>query len=527
MTWMSAHGGGLAVVAMALTIGCADQPAADGSEEAGDTTGGVQTGGETDGDTEGDTDGEPAVKITHAFGAEPLPPYADDASRCVSWTLDNEASVYVQSVLMSNEGFFHHTNWFVVPEDVYPGADGYWDCKERGYSESGAAVAGTVLFAQSTQSYTEEQRLSPGAVVKIPPRSKIVAGLHTLNLSPREVRSRLWLTLEPIHPAEVTAVVSPMSISYHDLDIPAGDSARYRADCDLASAHENASGKPMNLQLHYLLPHYHYLGDYFDVTVRGGARDGESILRLEGFDGEANGVTFDPPLDLGDATGLSVTCGFTNWRSENVGWGNGDGEMCIALALVEADAVMAGAVDKGEIVDLVDGIQLSTGECKPLAVRKSPGQTMPTQEEIEAPLYLPPMDPADADIPPVPECRDADPSAEPAGPATLTSISENIFVPACTFSACHGSGAAAGLDLIREDLHAALMNHDVRADAGIPLIAPGDPEGSWLYRLLADCEPELSTGAVVPHMPRNAPTLIEDGLIAQVHAWIEAGAKDD
>lgn len=490
-----------------------------------DTEGG--SGAATDGETEGDTDGEgdEAITITHAFGPLSMAAYEDNASRCGSWTLDNEEAIYAQAVTMANEGFFHHSNWFVVPEDVYPGEDGYWDCKERGYSESGAAVAGTVLFAQSTQSYTEEQRLSPGAVVKIPPRSKIVVGLHTLNLSPRDTKSRLWLTLEPIHPSEVTAVVSPLAIQYSDLLIPSHSESRFRADCDLDRAHENATGNPMNLQLHYILPHYHYLGNYFDVTVRGGARDGESILRFEGFDGEANGVTFDPPLDLGDATGLSVTCGFDNWRSEDVTWGNGDGEMCIAMMLVEADAVMAGTVDNGMVTDVDGDIPVSTGDCVALAVKKSKGQTMPTPEEMEKPLYLPPMDPEDQDLPPVPECTNADPTVAPAGPGTLQSIRDNIFIPACTFSSCHAAGAAGGLDLMAEDLHGALLNHEVRADAGMPLVSPGSPEQSWLYRIMAECEPTLQSGAIVPHMPRNAPTLMEPGLIAELRAWIENGAK--
>ena len=54
---------------------------------------------------------------------------------------------------------------------------------------------------------------------------------------------------------------------------------------------------------------------------RGGELDGESVFRLEGFNADANGVTFDPPLDLPGATGLKMSCGYDNWTSEDVQWG--------------------------------------------------------------------------------------------------------------------------------------------------------------------------------------------------------------
>ena len=64
-------------------------------------------------------------------------------------------------------------------------------------------------------------------------------------------------------------------------------------------------------------------------------------------------------------------------------------------------------------------------------------------------------------------------------------------------------------------------------DTGMPLVDPGDPENSWLYHPLANCEPTLTGGQVVSHMPKNAPKLLEDGLVAKLRGWIEAGALDD
>jgi len=128
----------------------------------------------------------------------------------------------------------------------------------------------------------------------------------------------------------------------------------------------------------------------------------------------------------------------------------------------------------------------------------------------------------------VPVCVDHDPAAAAHMPATLSSVRDTLFASSCTFSSCHGGpNAAAGLNLRADDLHAALLDHDVKAATARPLVAPGDPDGSWLVELLTRCEPTDDAGNVVAHMPRNAPTLSDPALVAKVRAWIAAGAPND
>jgi hypothetical protein len=465
--------------------------------------------------------------ITHDFGTGTLQPF-EEVLPCVSWTLHNERALYVQEVILSNEGSFHHSNWFVVPESAFDGGDGWWSCSSRGFNEITAAQLGTVLFAQSTQSYAERQRLTDGAVIKIPPRSKIVADVHLLNLAPREVETRLWLSLELLHPRDVDVVVTPFRLSYVDLDIPALAQSHHTGDCDFATRHESVTGDPLELELHYVLPHFHGLGNYFDLTLSGGARDGESIYRLEGFNGEPNGKTFDPPLDLSDIRGLRFTCGYDNWTDQNIGWGFGMQEMCVMLGMAKADLIFDATVLSGsQIVDVQDEVIEVEGPCLVLSHPKHADQGLPTEKEVDAPLYLPPVDSSTVGIPPVPPCRNADSNAKPSIEPTLSSLREQIFVPACSFSACHGHGAIAGLDLLSPDLHTALLGHSVLANTDLPLVAPGDPAGSWLYRLISECDPTDRAGNRVPHMPRNAPFLLEDDIIAALRVWIESGARSD
>jgi hypothetical protein len=530
----------------ALSLACAgDSPPASDDDSSGGTeptTGAPATdatdttapadddsGSGDDGTTGEPDDEDDAIRITHEFGPLSLPAFEDNVDRCVSWTLENEKPVYVNAVQMANLGAFHHSNWFVVSDDRFAGEDGYWNCADRGFSEVNASSQGaTVLFAQSTQSYTEEQQLAAGAVVKIPARYRVIATLHTLNASPEITDTNLWLTLYPIHPKEVKGVVTGLSIQYKDLDIPAFTEAHYTAKCELDTAYWLATQDPLALRLHYILPHYHYLGNFFEVRVIGGLHDGEVVYSLDGFDGQANGKTFDPPLDLPGATGLSVSCGYDNWRSENVTWGNGEGEMCVMLALVETEALIGASVEFGSNLVGMDGdVHLYEGLCLGIALPESEEQGMPTAEELAAPLYLPPVDPDDQGIPPIPECRDADAQVVPSGEATLTRVRENVFATSCTYSSCHGMSAAAGLDLSGSDVYDELMDHDVLAATASPLVQPGDPEGSHLYQRLAACKPTDDAGNELQHMPYNAPFLLDDGRVALVREWIANGAQDD
>ena len=520
-------------------FGCKDEPApapagdsstgtigsmSSGTTEAAD--GGSSSGGS--GET-GESPVEGAV-VTHSFGSYAMAPH-EEVLPCIQWTLHNEAPVYVQAVTIANDGGFHHSNWFVVPEAYAEGPDGFYDCSERGFTELEASVSGTVLTAQSTQSRFERMDLPPGVVVKVPPFHKIVAAGHLLNLANAEVETELRMSLDIIHPRDVEVVTAPFRLTYFDLDIPGFTEARFSGECDLESAYMTAAGgDPLDLKLYYVLPHYHYLGNYFDLTVLGGERDGESVFRVDGFNADASGQAFPEPVDLTGAQGFRFTCGFDNWTDQTVGWGIGDQEMCVMLGLADSRVLMDGSVSfgSGQVTGSEDGVLINEGPCGVLGLAKNSEQGPPTSEEIDGPLYVPPTQPGDVDLPPVDECEDTASDATPAGAATLGMVRDTLLVSSCQFSSCHGgSTASAGLDLTATDLHTELMEHVVQANTGLPLIDPGNPEGSWLYQLVSQCAPADDSGQAVAHMPLNAPRLADPSLVALLRDWIEAGAAND
>lgn len=508
--------------------GSADLPA-PANESSGETSASPpQTSSTSASSGETETAGEPTdtATIVHSFGVVELGPL-EETEPCVQWTLDNEAAVYAQTVRLTNDGASHHSNWFVVPEDKFVGDDGYFECTSRGFTELAAAVSGTVLFAQSTQSRLDEQALPPGVVIKVPPRHKIIAAAHFLNLADAPYATELRMTFELIHPKDVTVVTAPFRLTYTDLNIPANREARFTGECDFSGLFEGQVGRPLDIKLYYVTPHYHYLGNFFDLTLLGGPGDGDSVFRFDGFNAGSNGQAFDPPIDLSGARGFEFTCGYDNWRDQSVGWGIGDQEMCVMLGLADSAVVMDGSVNTGAVIGEQDGIVMNAGGCQVIGLPKNSAQSLPTAAEIAAPLYVPPTSDADAALPSVPDCVDVGPDAPAHEPATLSSISATLLESTCLFSSCHGGAGAGGLDLRADGLHARLLSHTNTGNTDLPLVAAGDPDGSWLYRRIADCEPKDRDGQPVLHMPYNSPTLSRPELVAKVRAWIAAGAPDN
>jgi hypothetical protein len=470
------------------------------------------------------------ARLTHNFGDLTLASHQEIASQCVSWTLNNDEPLYVSKITLSNGGGYHHSNWFVVPEDLYPGPDGFFRCSERGFDELTSAVNGTVIFAQSTQSLAEDQKFAPGAAIKIPPRHKVVAGVHALNLQNRAHTTFLRMSLGLVHPRDVEVILAPFRLTYLPLDIPPEGESHFTIDCDLAGPFEGVAKRPFDLKLYWVLPHYHELGNYFRVEVMGGPADGQLIHSLDTFNAEPNGKALDPPLDLTGATGLRLTCGYYNPRTVSVGWGIGDQEMCVMLGLADSDILMDAAATDTNIVDgVVDGVVMNHSACRVLALPRNAAQTLPSDEERGSPLYVPESLPEDFELPPIPECKDTPDAVLAEQPAALSSLRETVFRGSCTFSACHDMIApAAGLDLASDDVHQNLLSHAiVFADTELPLVAPGDPDGSWLMNVISKCEPTDDAGTLVNHMPRNSPTLLPPELVAKVRDWILMGAEDN
>ncbi len=461
-------------------------------------------------------DAEASGDVVHA-----VTPFALEGSEetmtCYSWTVDNDAPLYVQAVDFQNGGSFHHSNWFVVPEDVYPGDDGFWPCAERGFEDVSAALAGTVLFAQSTQAQLESMKFTDGAVIRIPARSKIVAGVHLLNLGPDPRETAAWLAMELLHPALVETILSPVMLSYLPLSIPPKRVSTFLAGCS-GPAFEDLGA----LELHYILPHYHRTGISAKVTLYEDSQ-GTVVLDHVGFGASPMGQTFDPPIVFENLGAIEFSCTYDNPHDQTLTWGVGINEMCVFLGFADASNLLIAGVARDAtplLYEDEDGIQVSTGACPITLVPRSIAYNPPTGGEIAGPLVLPN---SDGPTPEPPTCEDIEGIFDSTATPTFAEVQARVLQPWCNFSSCHGEAGAGDLVLDDEGAFAALVGVTATA-LDMPRVAPGDPDGSYLFRLLSECEPEAQ-GTTARHMPAGAPTLLDPALVGLVKAWIEMGAQ--
>jgi len=290
---------------------------------------------------------------TIEFGPYTLVPGQEITGQCVSMKLANEQPLYINAVELTTGPGFHHSNWFWVPEDAFPGADGTWRCDDRGYDEAVAGLLGGVLFAQSTQAQHEIQQFPDGAATVVPPHSKVLAGTHMLNTSDANETLSLELTITPI--AEPTTILTPTALVNEAISLPPQRVSHMTMECDMNKAHRDVTGMNATYSFYYALAHYHDLGR--GLMLEGVKDDGTAATMFSTTNavGDALGGMIDPPFSLDGYPKLRFTCIFDNNRTSTVTWGQGTGEMCTFLAWTDSEYTWTGGVlSSNEVPTITD-----------------------------------------------------------------------------------------------------------------------------------------------------------------------------
>ena len=315
------------------------------------------------------------VALSHSFPPNTTPSGSEVLGQCRSWTLDNSEELWINAVELQQDEYSHHSNWTFVPDDKFTGPDGIWKCSEREYSQLSAALSGGVIYAQSTQAKHEVQKFPDGVAVRIPPYSRIISDIHTLNTTAEEVTGNVDLTLYAIDASAVEVKLVPFHVTYEKLAIPPQSTSRFSGECELESAYQSSNGTPFDAKIHYMLPHTHALGTRMFVEGYGGPNGDLSLIDVRGFNGEARGRNYNPPVDLSGFKGLRFGCEFTNPRTETVNWGFDDQEMCEALGFAESDMAFESRINEVKDDGEEDGIFKFTGDCATLAFPWDHGKT--------------------------------------------------------------------------------------------------------------------------------------------------------
>jgi hypothetical protein len=312
----------------------------------------------------------PPGTIAHTFPSFTVNP-GDNIYTCQSWTLDNDEALWINTVEMTSQGGFHHANLLFVPEDQYTGPDGTWNCSEREYSEVAAGTAGGVFFAMSTQSESDRQEFPPGAAFRIPPRSRILGGVHLLNITTEPLVTAMTVQAVTLAEAAVTTPLQELYITNTALDIPARTVGAFTTDCNVATSYRSRARRAMDFNIYYVLPHFHEIASGFTLALSGGTRDGEIVFDSGGGVGDPLGMTMTEPFNVAGATGFRLTCTFDNASDATVRYGlDREDEMCVLLAYTDAPVKVLGQSSGASTAGApdLDGTVPFTADCVGLAV---------------------------------------------------------------------------------------------------------------------------------------------------------------
>ncbi|MGB8332454.1 MAG: hypothetical protein WCE62_20185 [Polyangiales bacterium] len=302
--------------------------------------------------------------LSHSFEAIAVDVGEEIAGVCQSWTLDNAEPLYVSKIRQRNDGAWHHSNWFFVPEGTYDGPDGTWDCDERGFHDVTAALSGGAFFAQSTQTFEEVQAFQEGAVLEIPPRYRIVGGVHLINASAAPLNTALTFDIETIPEEEVQVRLRPIAFTNTTLDIEPQAESRFGMTCNLQTEFETKLGTPPNYNIYYVLAHYHEWGNYFRLSFVDDQGGDRTIFELKNSIGEPLGKTLDPPMFSEGAANLRLECGYLNNTGERLTYGLGGHEMCVFLAYTDADLTIgANSGANTPMGPNEDGVYMNETDC--------------------------------------------------------------------------------------------------------------------------------------------------------------------
>jgi hypothetical protein len=296
--------------------------------------------------------------------------------QCQSWTLNNDTELWVNAVELTQDAASHHSNWTFVPDDKFVGPDGVWKCSERAYDQLSAALAGGVLYAQSTQATHEVQKFPDGAAVRIPPFSRIIGDVHLLNTTTMTVTGHTKLALYSLAASDVTVKLAPFHLTYDGLNIPPHATSRFTGNCSLTSGFKSAGLSGFDTNIYFILPHTHSLATRFFVNMMGGPMDGEKLLEIGAYNAEAHGRAFNPPLSTQGADGLSFGCEYANERDVAVRWGFGDQEMCELLGFADSPVAYESSVDAANGAGTDGSTELFTAPCSSVVFQfdfKKPG----------------------------------------------------------------------------------------------------------------------------------------------------------
>ena len=290
-----------------LIVGCGDSATGTGGDPANGGSGGTP----------------PPVEGTFEVKWGPtMVPASTESTQCVVKRLGNDGPAFVNQIQNELGATSHHFIVYEVDDEVERPEP--YDC----FPFTGSGSSSKLLMI--TQKASDTLRLPSGVAYEIPAGKMIRLELHYINVGATPQMAEATSTFTSIasegieYRADVAFLGSPGFPS-----IPANDDATY------GPVNVSIPGDIQNANFFAITGHQHKLGTDVFVQLLDSAREPvQQVYDVANFLwDEPETVVFDPPFTVPSGGSFELTCDWTNFTDEPVGFGTSvDNEMCFFWA---------------------------------------------------------------------------------------------------------------------------------------------------------------------------------------------------
>lgn len=181
------------------------------------------------------------------------------------------------------------------------------------------AFGGGIDIIGTTQVPYGRASLPPRVARKFHGGEFIVFDYHYANTSVETVHTRSAANFHVVDRADVDHVAQLFSVNNVTIDVPAGQTASFTAECHVRT----------DMMLGGLTRHTHHLGKDFTVWYAGGARTGEEIWTSHDWQHDTE-FSFPEPVLVRAGEGVRYRCTFANDTADRLRFGTTvKDEMCM------------------------------------------------------------------------------------------------------------------------------------------------------------------------------------------------------
>jgi len=237
----------------------------------------------------------------------------------------NTEDVYINKIEMRMRKNSHHflVNTFdaKMPKKLLPNIDAIRDLRAGDGTYVGETVSQMEyqLFAIASQTPEMNYEFPEGVALKMPANQKMDVNLHYVNKGSSPIEGECYINILKVDPANVAHEAKAIFFDTEAIYLAPKQKTVVVKDFSFAEP----------AKIFMLTSHTHKLGEYFDIQIKGGTRNGEVVYSSNSWHHPLI-KSYQTPIELNAGEGLRMIVTYNNTTDRAVRFGlKSDDEMAI------------------------------------------------------------------------------------------------------------------------------------------------------------------------------------------------------